>query len=124
MVEPDHSSRSAPKPVRRVLSFFDSTTKILVAVGGLIAAVTALIAGVHALQGPKPTPSSSVDANSVAVRVSQCESTHGMSQQSQMKTLSNNTFSFESCSWPPASHADSDGHLTISMSVDNGPDQS
>lgn len=102
--------------MRKVLSFFDSTTKVLVAIGGLIAAVAAIIAGWHAVFGSPPS------TDTVAQRVTQCESTHGMTQQHAMKTLSDSHFAFESCAWPPPSHADADGHLTITVFTDSGPD--
>ncbi len=114
--------------MRKVLSFFDSTTKVLVAIGGMIAAVIAIVAGVHQLFGtPTPGPSpSAVDSGNavltVAQRVSQCESAHGMSQQRETKTIGTDRYTFESCVWPPAQHSDADGHTLISVLTVDGPD--
>lgn len=59
----DSRSNSQPRPatLTRVLNFFDSTTKTLLAVGGLIAAAVALWATISHLfvQPPKPKPTGS-----------------------------------------------------------------
>jgi len=48
--EAENTNDSSEKgPLQRALGFFDSTTKILVAVGGLVAAVTGLWAGLSHL---------------------------------------------------------------------------
>ena len=136
--------KEQPGPVARVLAFFDSATKVLLAIGGLIAAITALWAGIAQLNpateashprpttkpGPsisraRPGPSHSTRAQVppqvAATLVDKCETQHRLSQQHQTVTRSATTTDFDSCIWPAPSYADADGFTQIKSRLVSGP---
>lgn len=115
-----------PTFLRRVLTFFDSTTRVIVALGTLVAAITALVAGVRALTGDEQPPAPAASATTAsavdaAKAVADCEARHEMSQQRQRAEHADGTVLFQSCAWPPPQHADADGYLQFLQRVDEGP---
>jgi hypothetical protein len=120
---PDEERR---QPLRaRVISFFDSTTKTLVALGGLIAAVTALWAGIAHLPhaGANQAPTSGSTPLAVTAHVDQCESQHGLTGQTEKISRTVATTAFDSCTWPAPPYADADGFTEITLQTVPGPGQ-
>lgn len=129
-----HSPVAPARPQRhglmRIVGFFDSTTKIVVAVGGLIAALVGLWATVSPLlkgdPAAIPTPIASVssgvdDAQVRAAQLRACEESHQMSQAQQRFKISDYRFAFRFCQWPPPSYADGDGFTEITVDILKGP---
>jgi hypothetical protein len=120
---------------RRVISFFDSTTKILVTLASLIGAAAGLWAAVqHITRHPDPTPSpvpaviagpstGSADQQNAA-QVNACEKAHQLTQQRQRATASESVTVFSSCTWPAPTYAQADGFAQITVTVVAGPGQS
>jgi hypothetical protein len=112
--------------VARAVEFFDSTTKVLVAVGALIAAAAALWAGIAHLSS-SGTPNSSAGATAqlarqtAAIHVDQCEAQHQLTQQSQELDITVSTTAFDSCAWPAPSYADADGFTRVTVQDVAGP---
>jgi hypothetical protein len=118
------------KGLPRVLSAMDSTTKILLALGGLIAAVAGVWAtatGVWAGQDPSPpraTPSVDLRAQA-AEKVASCELRHKMPSATQVVSYeSTGSMQFKTCEWPPSDLADADGYWEIRMNQEKGPGDS
>ena len=69
-------SQQRPTGLKRVLGYFDSTTKVLLAIGGLVAAATALWAGISkvTVHPPKPgaTPDGTVSSSQFVVTPESC----------------------------------------------------
>jgi hypothetical protein len=126
--KPDESDSDEQRGwIARSAAFFDSTTKVLVAVGGLIAAVTALWAGITHLTSGTPSPSASAATQSTtqvaATHVDQCEAQHQLTQQHQELSITVAVTAFDSCTWPAPAYADSDGFTKITAQTVPGPGQ-
>lgn len=113
--------------IARATAFFDSTTKVLVAVGGLIAAVAALWAGIaHLASGTSSPPVSAATQSTssvAAAHVGHCEAQHQLTQQHQELSITVAVTAFESCTWPAPAYADSDGFTKITVQTVPGPGQ-
>ncbi len=111
---------------KRIIAFFDSTTKVLVAVGGLIAAIAALWTGIaHFTSSSTPGPGANITAQSAtqaaAMHIDKCESQHQLNQQRQTLDITVATTAFDSCMWPAPSYADADGFTQITFQTVAGP---
>jgi hypothetical protein len=114
--------------IARTVGFFDSTAKVLVAAGGLIAAATGLWAGIsHLTSSGTPSPSASATTQSAtqvaASHVEACEAQHQLTQQHQKVSVTVAVTAFESCTWPAPAYADSDGFTEITVQTVAGPGQ-
>jgi hypothetical protein len=110
-----------PTVLARVISFFDSTTKAVLALGGLIAAAAALWAGITQLTsaGTSAAPA----AQAVAAHVDRCENQHLLTRQRQSVSRTVAITAYDSCTWPAPSYADADGFTGITVQTVPGPGQ-
>jgi hypothetical protein len=134
---PAPSNGQRPGFIRRILTTMDTTTKVVLAVSGLIAALTALWATATAvIPHGKPStdaagqsPSAATAATSpypgaqaeAAAKVESCEAQHKMSKATQPVDNGAGTREFETCEWPPSNLADADGFWEIRVISDQGP---
>jgi hypothetical protein len=113
--------------VARAIGFFDSTAKVLVAVGGLIGAATALWAGIMHIASAGSSPSASAATQSASqiatAHVDKCEAQHQLTQQHQKISRTVAITAFDSCTWPAPAYADSDGFTEITAQAVPGPGQ-
>jgi len=62
-------------------------------------------------------------ASTIALRIAECEETHGLSSASESSSDSiTGQMMFESCSWPPPDYADPDGYAAINAQRVDGPE--
>jgi hypothetical protein len=116
----------------------DTTTKVVLAVSGLVAALAGLWATAAAvLPHAKPvasvvsqSPGTAAGASStpsvvsqaeVATKVQSCEAQHKMTGATQTVGGGTDTQEFQTCEWPPSKLADADGFLEIRVNSDQGP---
>jgi hypothetical protein len=118
----------------------DSTTKVLLAVGGLLAAATALWAtasGVLSGKEPDPVKSGAEQTNQgqgtspkpdlraqAAEKVAACEKLHQMAGATHVIDDNAGYMEFQTCEWPPSQFADADGYWSIRMNQEKGPGDS
>jgi hypothetical protein len=104
-----------------VVTFFDSTTKVLVAATGLIGAAAGLWVGIaHIIPDSSHSPPAS---QATAAHVDKCEAQHQLTQQHQKIARTVTVTAFDSCIWPAPAYADSDGFTEITFQTVPGPGQ-
>jgi hypothetical protein len=116
----------APKRgvLRRVVGFFDSATKIIVAITSLIIAVGGAWAAITHFGSGGGAAAGQGSSTITAAKIDACESAHGLSQRHEAVTIGIGTSGFASCDWPAPRYADPDGFSEISVETVPGPGDS
>jgi hypothetical protein len=114
---PVETVRKPRRGIMRVIGFFDTTAKAIVAITGVITAVIGLYALINQWTGKTPGPSPSIAANEnvVADRVARCVEVHKLSGSRQLvkDAASGMPIAVRSCEWPRPAWADPDGFIEI-----------
>jgi hypothetical protein len=106
--------KAQPTGFARVLGFFDSATKTIVTITGLIVAVGGAWVAIHHF-GADDSAGPGLGAS---VQVQACERAHGLTQQHQRVQIGvGDANAFASCNWPAPRYADTDGYSQISYAT-------
>ncbi len=111
--------KARPKGFARVLGFFDTATKAIVTITGLVVAIGGAWAAIHHFGSSDDGGSTDPGRDSTA-QVQACEKAHGLTQQHQPVKLSVGADPFDgfaTCAWPAPGYADADGYSVISFTT-------
>jgi hypothetical protein len=142
--DPNEREAKATKPLawyKRLTDRLDSTTKTLLAIGGLLASITGLWGAImHFVPSSDQNSSKIVNGKTapqkgvagaqvptqedIARYVTDCETQHKMSAERQIDGLESSTATFKACEWPPSSISDADGYSEIILNSTQGPGDS